>query len=121
MDSFLANVGMLAIACLIVYIYKKVLEWYDYNHSGFYEDERVYRAADAFVYGASPDDVKAIVRDCYELDEADMEKILSAANLHRVDKDGGYRAFIRLVNKLIGEDVYNEKRHIKHKIGLPRN
>jgi len=112
MDSFLANVGLLAIAFAVIYIYKKVLEWYDYKHSGFYADKKVYKAADEFVHGASSDDVKVILAGCFDFDEGDAEKILSLSIPHRTDKDGGYRVFIRSVNKVLGEDIYDEKRHI---------
>ncbi|MPM59331.1 hypothetical protein SDC9_106171 [bioreactor metagenome] len=112
MDSFLENVGILAIAFLIIYIYKKILEWHDYRHSGFYADEKVYKAADEFVHGASSDDVKTLLADCFDFDEGDAKKIMSLSTPHRTDKDGGYKAFIRSVNKVLGDEVYDEKRHV---------
>jgi hypothetical protein len=111
MDSFLANVGMLAIAFAIIYIYMKILEWHDDKYSGFYEDEKVYQAANEFVRGVPADDVKALLAGCFNFDEGDAEEIISMSVPHRNDKDGGYKAFIRSVNKVLGEDVYNEKRH----------
>jgi len=110
MASFLENVGILAIAFLIIHIYKKILEWHDYRHLGFYEDEKVYKAAEEFVHGASSDHVKAILAGCFDLNEGDVKKILSQSISHRADKDRGYRTFIMSVNKVLGEDVYDEKR-----------
>lgn len=113
MDGFLVNAGILAIAFLIVYIYKKVLEWHDLNYSGFYEDEEVYKAADKFVEGAPPDEVKAILGECYSINKTDIEKIMTMAIQNRTDQDGDYRIFIRSVNKILGEDIYNEKLRIR--------
>lgn len=112
MNGFLVNAGLLAIAFLIVYIYKKVLEWHDLRNSGFYEDERVYKAADKFDKGAPPDEVKALLRECYSINMTDIEKIMSAAIHSKTDKDRGYRIFIRSVNQVLGEDIYNEKPRI---------
>lgn len=109
MDGFMANVGLLAVAFFIVYIYKKALEWNDYRHSGIYESEKVYKAADEFVHGALPDEVKESLVDCDMIDETDAENIMTLATHHRSYKDGGYRAFIRSVNEVLGEDVYSEK------------
>ncbi len=112
MDGFLVNVGILAIAFVIVYIYKKVLEWHDLKNSGFYGEEKVYKAADKFNKGASPDEVKAILSECYSINKTDIEKIMTAAIHSRTDKDRGYRIFIRSVNQVLGEDIYNEKLRI---------
>lgn len=111
MDSFLANVGLLAIAFVIIYGYKKIQDYYYFKHLSFYENEKVYKAANEFVHGASSDDVKAILASCSDFDEEDAEEILSRALPRRTDKDGGYRAFIRSVNKVLGEDVYSEQCH----------
>lgn len=116
MDSFLENVGILAIAFLVVYIYKKILEWYDYKRSGFYEDEKVYKAADEFAHGSPSDDIKAILSGCFDFDEESAERIISLANSRKNHRDGGYRAFIRAANKVLGADVYDEK-HSKHVTG----
>ncbi|MCR6547143.1 hypothetical protein NVS47_16775 [Dehalobacterium formicoaceticum] len=113
MESFLANIGILAIAFVIIYIYQKMLEWHDSKQSSFYEDKKVYQAADEFAHGASSNEVKALLTACYALDEGDMEKIMSMSMPHKADKDGGYRSFIRSVNHVLGEDIYDEKRR-KH-------
>lgn len=114
MDSFLQNIGILAITFLIIYIYKKILEWHDYKYSGFCEDEKVYKAADKFVHGSPSNEVKAILLSCFDFDEEGTEKIMSLSIPHRSDKDGGYRVFIRAVNKVLGVDVYDEK-HKHHR------
>lgn len=112
MGSFLANVGVLAVAFVIIYAYKKVQEYQYFKHLSFYENEKVYKAANEFVHGASSDNVKAILASCPDFDKEDAEKILSRSIPHRTDKDGGYRVFIRTVNKVLGEDIYNERYHI---------
>lgn len=109
MDSFFENVGMLAIAFVIIYGYKKILEYHDFKYSGFYENEKVYKAADEFVQGAASDDVKAILASCFDFDNEDADEILSRSFPHRTDKDGGYREFIKSVNRVLGVDVYSEQ------------
>lgn len=109
MDSFLANVGLFAIAFLIVYSCKKIQDYYYFNQSSFYENEEVYNAADEFVHGGSAENVKAILTRCFDFTEEDAEEILAQASPHKKDKDGGYRVFIRYVNKVLGEHVYDEK------------
>lgn len=109
MHSFLENFGLLAIFFAVVYGYKKILEYYELKRIGLHENKKVYRAADEFVRGASADDVKAILEDCFEFEEGDVERILSRAAPHRTDKDGGYRAFIRSVNKVVGDELYDER------------
>jgi len=111
MDSLLANTGFFAICFLIIYVYKKMMEYYDLKRSYFYEDEKIYKAADEFVHGASSDNIKAIFANCFDFDEKDTEKILLWAIPHRTDKDGGYRVFIKSVNKVLGLDVYSERCH----------
>lgn len=109
MDSFFENVGIIAICFLIIYVYAKILEFYDDNRP--YVSKKVYKAADEFAHGASYDDVKAILASFLDFDRDDAEKILSRSFPYRTEKDGGYRAFIKSVNKLLGQDVYNEQFH----------
>lgn len=109
MDSFLANVGLMAICLVIIYGYKKMVEYYDLKRLSFYKDKKGYKAADEFIQGAPYDDVKVLLASCCDFDEKDAEEILSRAIRHKTDKDGGYRAFIRAVNKVLGEDVYSEQ------------
>ena len=111
MDNFLENVGLVAISFLIIYIAKKISEYYNFKQLSFYEDDRIYKAADEFIHGVSSDDVKVILGKYLDFDEEDIEKILSQSIPHRADKDGGYRAFIKTVNKVLGEDVYSEHCH----------
>ena len=111
MDSFLENAGLMAISFLIIYIAKKISEHYYFKQSSLYESDKIYKAADEFIQGASFNDVKAILEKCLDFDEEDIEKILSQSIPHRTDKDGGYRAFMKTVNKVFGEDVYGEHCH----------
>lgn len=111
MHGFLENFGLLALGFGVVYGYKKILEYYDLKRMGLYEDKKVYQAADEFVRGASHEEVGAILAGCFELSENDVDQIISKAIPHRADQDGGYRAFIRSVNKAVGEDIYDERRH----------
>jgi len=111
MNSFWGNIGLLAITFLIGYGYKKILEYYHFKYSGFYENETVYKAADEFAHGATPDNVKAILTNCFDFDEEDAENILAESLPHRLDNDGGYHAFIKSVNKVFGVELYSESYH----------
>lgn len=113
MDGFLENVGLFSIAFAIIYGYKKLLDYFEYKRSGYYENEKVYKAADEFVHGASFDEVKVILSSCFDFDANDADRVLSRSIPHRTDKDGGYREFIRSVNKVLGADIYSEQYHIQ--------
>ncbi len=93
----------------IIYGYKKILEFHCYKYSGLYESEKVYKAANEFARGARPDDVKDILTSCLEFDEDDADCVLAELSSHRLDKDGGYREFIKSVNKVLGVNVYGER------------
>jgi len=109
MNSFWGNVGLLAVTFVIAYGYKKIIEYYHFKYSGFYENEKVYKAADEFAHGATSDNVKAILTSCFDFDEEDAENILADSLPHRLDSDGGYREFIKSVNKVFGVNVYSER------------
>lgn len=107
MNGFLANLGLFAIFFVIVYAYKKIEDYYYLKRLGLHENERVYLAAEELAHGAPSDEVNLILADCFEFDEEDRGEILSRAIPHRADPDGGYQAFIRAVNKVEGESLYD--------------
>ncbi len=111
MHGLLENIGLLAIFFAVVYGYKKILEYYDLKRIGLHENKKVYQAAKEFARGAEIGNVKAILDSCFDFTEKDVEKILSQAVPHRADKDGGYRAFIGFVNKVVGDEIYDERCH----------
>lgn len=111
MGSFTQNVGILSIILVITHGYRKFLLYQRVKRLGFFEDEKVYKAADAFAHGAPSDDVKAILVSCVDFNKEAAEKILSRSIPHRADKDGGYRAFIKSVNKVLGANVYGPHLH----------
>lgn len=107
MNGFLVDLGLFAIFFVIVYAYKRIEDYYYLKRLGLHENERVYLAAEEFAHGVPSDEVNLILADCFEFDEEDREEILSRAIPHRADSDGGYRAFIRAVNKAEGEALYD--------------
>jgi hypothetical protein len=111
MDSFLENIGFMAICFVIIYGYKKLLEYNEMKYSSLYEDNKVYQAADEFVHGAASNEVVNILTSCIDFDEKDADKILSLSIPHKTDRDGGYRKFIKSVNKVLGADIYSEQCH----------
>lgn len=110
MENFLKDFGLLAIFFIIAYGYKKIKDYYDLKWSGLHENGKVYLAAGKFARGAPDEGVRAALENCPEFKEQDVEKILSRAIPHRTDKDGGYRAFLRSVNRAVGEELYDEHR-----------
>ncbi|MDQ0195285.1 hypothetical protein [Paenibacillus wynnii] len=107
MDELLRNVGLISIMLVLLYAIKKIYDNTYLQRAGLYEDDNVYKAAEEFAQGAPSNDVRGILSNCYDIDDKGMEKILSLALPHRTQKDGGYSAFIKAVNKVLGEDVYS--------------
>lgn len=112
MNTVLGNIGLFAIFCSVIYIYKKILEYYDIKRLGLYEDEKIYKTAEKFSHGISSEKIKSYLSECNHFNKEDAEKVLLESSSHRIDKDGGYRIFIKSVNKVLGENVYDEKYHI---------
>jgi hypothetical protein len=110
MDQLLKNIGLFAIFFAIVYGYKKMQEYYHMRQSGSYADENVYKAAEAFARGAPVKEVEDMLKGCFEFDQERAERVLSGAAQGGLNKDGGYRAFIRSVNNVLGEKAYDERR-----------
>lgn len=110
--SFLESMGLAAISLLALYLIKRISEYLDWKKTGYQQDDRVYKAAGEFAHGASPGDIRRILINCINFDEEDIEEILSRTLPHRIDKDGGYLAFIKAVNKVLGQEVYSESHHI---------
>lgn len=102
--------GVIIIVLVILYIAKKVTVYLDLvkpTKSGGYEDYAVYQAAQKFAQGTSPDEIRDILLGSYEFDQQRIEEILRLALPHRIDGDGGYRAFIEAVNQVLGEAIYD--------------
>lgn len=109
MDSYSKYFVILVIFLVIGIAYKKYLEFNDDKRWMFHKDDNIYKAAKKFAAGASLNEVKDILISCFDLNEKNAEDILTRSSPHKTDKDGGYRSFIRSVNKELGEDVYEEK------------
>jgi hypothetical protein len=112
MNSFFANTGLIAVSLLILYIIKKLSDHFYLKKASYPADHKIYEAAQEFAEGASYADVRTILASCVDLDEEDTEEILLQSAPHRTDHDGGYGAFIKAVNMVLGEDVYSELYHI---------
>lgn len=100
---------LLILFLVIAAAYQNFLDFHEDRQWSFSEDERVYLAAEKFAGGASFDDVRRLLEDCYDIDEENAEEILKWASSHRKDRDGGYRFFLRSVNRSLGENVYHER------------
>ncbi|MFD1774816.1 hypothetical protein [Paenibacillus rhizophilus] len=97
-------------ALVILYIAKKVSVYRGMvkpTASGGYEDYAVYHAAQKFAQGASLDEIRDILLSSYEFDQQRIEETMRLALPHRSDGDGGYRAFIKAVNQVLGEEIYD--------------
>ena len=105
MSGFLGNVGFLAIGFVIICGYGKILDYYDLKRTNLFVSDKVYAAADKFAKGASFEEVKAILTGSYEIDEEDAKEIIAQSLPHRKDRDGGYRAFIKSVSKILDENI----------------
>ncbi|MCL6604968.1 MAG: hypothetical protein K6T94_19055 [Paenibacillus sp.] len=107
MEELLRNVGLISIMLVLMYTIKKIYDNIYLQRAGLYEDDNVYKAAKEFAQGAPLEDVRGILTNCIDFDDKGMEKIMSLAHPYRTQKDGGYQAFIKAVNNVLGEDVYS--------------
>jgi hypothetical protein len=113
MEGFWANFGFFAAVCIIILGYNKFLDYREMNRPYHQTDERVYEAADAFLLGATSQQVAAMLQSCLDIGDSQADSILKTAMSHKADRDGGYRTFIQTVNREIGEDVYSTRRRVK--------
>ncbi len=111
MDVFFKNVALLAISFVIIYGFYKLSEYYGLKYSGLHESKKVYKAAYKFAHGATSDEVKDLLTSCFEFDKEDADEILMQSLPHREDNDGGYREFIKSVNRVLNMDIYSEQYH----------
>jgi hypothetical protein len=80
------------------------------SEMGWYEDNLIYKAADAFASGKKVEGITEMMEGSYQLDTAQIEAALSMAAAHRGDADGGYYAFLCAINKVLGHEVYHSSR-----------
>jgi len=106
----LAVLGMISLVAAVLYCLKKFYDYRDLrmmDTTGYCEDCDIYKAARAFAKGAPVDVIKERLSRSYEFDSMRVEQTLALALPHRNDSDGGYQAFLKAVNQVIGEEVYN--------------
>ncbi|HBC99326.1 MAG TPA: hypothetical protein DC053_08130 [Lachnoclostridium sp.] len=111
MDELLKNIGIVAIMFVIIYVYKKLLEYNNLTYTGIYENDDVYKAAAAFVHDADLESIKVSLTNRTGIDMEEANKIIIQAVSHHTDKDGGYCEFIKAVNHVFGSNIYNIKSH----------
>jgi len=107
MNELLRNIGLISIMLVLLYTIKKIYDNIYLQRAGLYEDDNIYKAAKEFAQGAPSEDVRGILSNCIDIDDKGMEKIMSLAYPYRTQKDGGYQAFIKAVNKVLGENIYS--------------
>lgn len=109
MDKFLITTGLISILLAVLYLVKKVYDYADMRSWGkriCYENYDIYKAAQKFALGTSSDEIKRILENSYELDDKQIEQTMILALPHRNDSDGGYKAFTKAVNRVLGEEIY---------------
>lgn len=77
---------------------------------------KVYQAARAFAQGESIDEIKELLLNCFDFDEDDAGKVVLSAKSYSNDIDGGYSAFINIINLVLDTKAYcieyTKKKHI---------
>lgn len=112
MQVFLRVAAMLCAVAVVLYVTKKMTAHYEMIKLskllmlGYYEDPVIYKAAHAFAAGESAENIRQIMSSSYEFDINRIDRTFTLALPHRTDGDGGYVAFIRAVNQVLGEEVY---------------
>lgn len=111
MEGFWANIGFFAFLCVIVWVYKKIVESRENNPPYHHTDESIYEAAELFSQGADLKNVISVLMRCPDFDEAEADLIVKSAVPRRPSQGARYRAFIRSVNREIGESIYSTHHH----------
>jgi hypothetical protein len=106
MEVLLRNIGLVTVITALLVLIKRKYNRIYLEQEGCYEDYAVYKAADRFAGGASVEEVKNMLAACFEFDAGGTEAVLAEALPHRHEQDGGYRAFIHAVNKVLGDEIY---------------
>jgi hypothetical protein len=102
MNGFLTNIGILAVAIVIIIIIKRIDAYLDDRRVGTELSEKITHAAKRFSEGASEDEIRALLLDCIDLDEDDADEILELSAPYRNDDDdGGYGAFIKITKNVL--------------------
>lgn len=119
MNDILTTVGLILILLAVLYSAKKIYEYFDMRkvtRKDCYENYDIYKAAQEFALGSPADKIKEILTNSYELDDKQIEETMFLSLPHRNDTDGGYRAFIKAVNQVLGQEVYSLDLRKKEKI-----
>ncbi len=112
MNSFLVKVGLIALFILLLLLIKVIDDYLyfrklrllgeDTTHA---DQEKFYKAADLFAKDGSLDEIKDLLLHFIDFEDEDVEEILVLSFPHKKDKDGGYSAFIKAVNKVSGHKL----------------
>ncbi|MGR6127496.1 hypothetical protein [Paenibacillus sp. SER-28] len=110
MNEILTIAGLISIVLPVLYSVKKKYDFIDLQkmtRKDIYENYDVYKAAQKFALGTPVDEIREILTNSYELDENPVKGTMLLALSHRNDTDGGYLAFIKAVNRVLGQEVYS--------------
>ncbi|KWX80343.1 hypothetical protein [Paenibacillus jilunlii] len=112
MEGLLRNTGLISILLVVLYSIKKIYDVADMRKAGMqgcYENKDIYKAALKFAQGAPEAEIREILSSSYELDDRQVGQTMQLALASRQDGDGGYAAFLKAVNQVLGEDRYYVK------------
>ncbi len=101
MESVLINIGLIAVAGLIIYLAKKITDYNSDRKTGTELSEKVYAAAKAFANGSPDSDIRDILINSIDFNEEDIEDVLLMSCRHRNDADGGYQAFLNAARRAL--------------------
>ncbi|WP_339224935.1 hypothetical protein [Paenibacillus sp. FSL H8-0332] len=106
MDVWLRNIGLMTVLTAVLVLIKRKYDRVYLLQGCSYENSLVYAAAGKFAGGAEAGEVREMLINSFEFDPKETELILARALPHRMEPDGGYGAFIKEVNQLLGENIY---------------
>ncbi|ADO56573.1 hypothetical protein [Paenibacillus polymyxa] len=110
MNEILTIAGLILLVLAVLFSVKKIYDFIDMQkviQRDTYENYDIYRAAQKFAFGTPVDEIREILTNSYELDDKQIEETMLLALPHRTDTDGGYLAFIKAVNRVLGQDIYS--------------
>ncbi|MGZ0041225.1 hypothetical protein [Paenibacillus ottowii] len=109
MNEILRMTGLILTVLVVLYSVKKIYDFIDMRkmvQRDIYENYEIYRAAQKFAFGTPVDEITEILTNSYELDDNQIKETMLLALPHRTDPDGGYLAFIKAINRVLGQEIY---------------
>ena len=106
MNELWKDLVFLGVCYIVLICYRKILEYHNLKQTSYCEDETIYLAAKSFAKRDDVSIVKSIIMQSSDFTNTEAETIISKSIKCRGNSDGGYREFLKSVNKTLGITLY---------------